>query len=58
MPLSGVTFDPCQVPWWAWQGVKGETMTVNEAHYRSVIVQTLGSEEMCEVGGGGVTLAT
>ena len=26
-PLSGVTSDPCQVPWLAWQEVKGE---VNE----------------------------
>ena len=45
--------DPCQVPWWAWQEVKGEAMAVNEADYTSVIVQTVGPEERrrrCEVG--------
>ena len=52
-PPSGVTSDPCQVPWWAWQEVKGEAMAVNEADYTSVIVRTVGPEERqrrCEVG--------
>ena len=50
---SGVTSDPCQMPWWAWQEVKGEAMAVNEADYTSVIVWTVGPEERqlrCEVG--------
>ena len=42
---SGVTSDPCRVPWWAWQEVKGEAMAVNEADYTSVIVRTVGPEE-------------
>ena len=28
--LSRVTFEPCQVHLWAWHGVKGEAMAVNE----------------------------
>ena len=31
-PPSSVTPDPCQVPWWAWQEVKGEAMAVDEAY--------------------------
>ena len=27
-PLSPVTFEPCQVLLWAWNGVKGEAMAV------------------------------
>ena len=42
---SGVTSDPGQVPWWAWQEVKGEAMAVNEADYTSVIVRTVGPEK-------------
>ena len=52
-PPSGVTSDPSQVHWWAWQEVKGEAMTVNEADYTSMIVGTVGLEEgqrRCEVG--------
>ena len=51
-PPSGVTSDPCQVPWWAWQEVKGEAMAVNEADYTSVIVRSVEPEERqrrCEV---------
>ena len=32
-PLSRVTFEPCQVLLWAWHGVKGEAMAVNEAEH-------------------------
>ena len=28
---------PCQVPWWAWQEVKGEPMAVDETDYTSVM---------------------
>ena len=52
-PPSGVTPDPCRVPWWAWQEVKGEAMAVNEVDYTSVIVWTVGPDERqrrCEVG--------
>ena len=48
-----MTFDPCQLPWWAWQEFKGEAMAVNGADYTSVIVRTVGREERqrrCEVG--------
>ena len=51
--LSGVIFVPRQVPWWAWQEVKGEAMAVNEADYTSVIVRTVGPWERqlrCQVG--------
>ena len=33
-PLSGVTFEPCHVLPWAWQEVKGEAASVDEADYR------------------------
>ena len=48
-----MTFDPCQLPWWAWQEVKDEAMAVDGADYTSVIVRTVGPEERqrrCEVG--------
>ena len=51
-PPSSVTSDPCWMPWWAWQEVKGEAIAANEANY-IVIVQTVGPEERqrrCEVG--------
>ena len=32
-PLSRVTFEPCRVLPWAWHGVKGEAMAVNEAEH-------------------------
>ena len=32
-PLSGVTFAPGHVLPWAWQEVKGEAESVNEAEY-------------------------
>ena len=50
MSQFGVTFDPFQV---TWQGVKDEAMAVNEAHYTSVIMRTIGLDERqqrCEVG--------
>ena len=37
-PLSLVTFEPCQVLLWAWHGVKGEAMAVNEAEHTTGIV--------------------
>ena len=36
-PVS-VTFEPRQVLLWAWHGVKGEAMTVNEAEHTTGIV--------------------
>ena len=42
VPPSSVTSDPCQVPCWVWQEVKGETIAVNKADYTSVIVWTVG----------------
>ena len=33
-PLSGVTFEPGHLLPWAWQEVKGEAASVNEADYR------------------------
>ena len=43
-------FDPCQVPLWVWQEVKGEAMAVNEADHTSVIVRTEERQQRCEVG--------
>ena len=48
-PVS-VTFEPCQVLLWAWDGVKGEAMAGNEAEH---IVWKVRREERlprCEVG--------
>ena len=52
-PLSRVTFEPCQVLLWAWHGVKGEAMAVNEAEHTTGIVWKVRREERlrrCEVG--------
>ena len=43
--MSPVPLDPCQVPRWAWQEVKGEAMAVNEVDYTGVIVWTMGPGE-------------
>ena len=40
-PPSAVTFDPRQVLPWAWQGVKGEAMAVNEAENATGFVRTV-----------------
>ena len=48
-----MTFDPCKVPPWLWQEVKGEAMPVDKADYTSMIMRTIGPEERqrrCEVG--------
>ena len=44
-PPSLLTFDPCRVPRWAWQEVKGEAMAVNEVDNTGVIVWTVGPGE-------------
>ena len=49
---SRLTFDPCQVPRWAWQEVKGEAMAVNEVDYTGVIVWTVGPGEVSTCVGG------
>ena len=52
-PPSRVTFEPCQVLLWAWHGVKGEAMAVNEAEHTTGIVWKVRREERlrrCEVG--------
>ena len=36
--MSRVTFQPCLVLLWAWHGVKGEAMAVNEAEHTTGIV--------------------
>ena len=43
--LSRVTFEPCQVLLWAWYGVKGEAMAVNEAEHTTGIVWKVRREE-------------
>ena len=40
-PRCGVTFEPRQVALEAWQEVKGEAMSVNEALYAGVIEETI-----------------
>ena len=47
-----VWLDPCRVPRWEWQEVKGEVMAVNEVDYTVVIMWTVEPEERkgrCEV---------
>ena len=41
-PPSGVTFDLAHVLPWAWQEVKGEAVSVNEADYRCCMVLASG----------------
>ena len=44
-PLSRVTFEPDQVLLWAWHGVKGEAMAINEAERTTGIVWKVRREE-------------
>ena len=38
---SGVTSDPCQVPWWGWQEVKGEAMAARVHKERKRVSNTV-----------------
>ena len=50
-PRFGVTFEPRQVLRWAWQEVKGESMSVNSAVYTGVIkyCRADGRQRWCKV---------
>ena len=47
--LSRVTFEPCQVLLWAWHGVKGEAMAVNEAEHTTGILWKVWREKGTKV---------
>ena len=50
--LSCVTFEPRRLLLWAWHGVKGEAMAVNEAEHTGIVWKVLREERLqkCELG--------